>query len=317
MVVIPYYLHNYEKFHRITILGEFLAVGALVMCLLFIVVDLGQPTRMLNVLLYPSPKSILFYDMLVLNGYLLINVLISRITLDAEKKGIPPPIWIKWVIYLSIPWAISIHTVTAFLYQGLAARPFWMTAIMAPRFLASAFSAGPALLIILCLILRKTTKFDVGTKPIQKLAQIVTYAMILNVFFVAMELFSGIYSSIPEHTSHFEFLFLGYDGNNTMVPWMWVSTVLAIISLVLLINPKTRKDETTLVFACIAVYLSLWIDKGLGLVIAGMTPTPLHTVVDYWPTAIEAGVAMGVYAMGALIITALYRMVLTIRRETV
>lgn len=57
MVVLPYYLHDYKKFGRITVLGEFLAVAALVMCLLFIVVDLGQPMRILNVWIYPTPVS--------------------------------------------------------------------------------------------------------------------------------------------------------------------------------------------------------------------------------------------------------------------
>ena len=105
-----------------------------------------------------------------------------------ERRGEPPPTWIKPIILLSIPWAVSIHTVTAFLYSGLAARPFWMTAILAPRFLASAFAAGPALLILLALIVRKLTKFDPGKEAIQKLAEIVTYAMLLNVFFVAIKL---------------------------------------------------------------------------------------------------------------------------------
>jgi len=152
MVVLPYYLHNYKAFGKITILGEFLAVSAVTMCLLFIIVDLGQPARAVNIILNPTPGSILFRDMVVLNGYLLLNVAIAWISLDLERKSIAPPSWIKWVILLSIPWAVSIHTVTAFIYNGLGTRSFWFTAILAPRFLASAFASGPALLIILCLI---------------------------------------------------------------------------------------------------------------------------------------------------------------------
>ncbi len=155
MVVLPYYLHNYKAFGKITILGEFVAVGSVVMCMTFIFVDMGQPFRILNVFLHPTPHSLMFWDTVVLSGYLLLNIIISWTTLGAERKGIAPPRWIKPVIYLSIPWAISIHTVTAFLYSGLAARPFWMSAVLAPRFLASAFAAGPALLVILCLIVRK------------------------------------------------------------------------------------------------------------------------------------------------------------------
>jgi molybdopterin-containing oxidoreductase family membrane subunit len=162
MVVIPYYVHHYKAFGRITILAEFLGVAAVLMCLLFILVDLGNPVRALNVLLHPTPGSILFWDMVVLNGYLLLNIFIGWNVLTAERKGSPPPGWLKPFIYLSIPWAISIHTVTAFLYAGLPGRHFWLTAIMAARFLSSAFAAGPAMLILFCMIVRKNTKFDPG-----------------------------------------------------------------------------------------------------------------------------------------------------------
>jgi len=316
MVVLPYYLHDYKAFGKITILGEYVAIGSVIMCVLFIFVDMGQPLRLTNVVLYPSPRSMIFWDVVALNGYLVLNIIISHVTLDSERNGIAPPKWIKPIIILSIPWAVSIHTVTAFLYAGLAARPFWMTAILAPRFLASAFSAGPALLILLCLIVRKLTKFDAGKEPIQRLAIIVTYAMVVNFFFVAMELFTALYSDIPEHVSHFRFLFLGLEGNNLMVPWMWTSVILGVLALVLLLNPSTRQNEKTLSVACVALFASLWIDKGLGMVIAGFVPSPLHAVVKYWPTMPEFLISLGIYAIGALIITGLYKMVLSVRRET-
>jgi Ni/Fe-hydrogenase subunit HybB-like protein len=315
MVVLPYYLHNYKLFGKLTILGEFLAIASVIMCMLFIFVDMGQPTRVLNVLLYPTLHSLMFWDMMSLSGYLLLNVVISHVTLDAERKGIKPPHWIKPIIILSIPWAVSIHTVTAFLYSGLAARPFWMSAILAPRFLASAFSAGPALLILFCLVLRRVTRFDAGKEPIQKLALIVTYAMAVNVFFVLMELFTALYSDIPEHVEHFRFLFLGLGGDNTLVPWMWASSILSIVALVLLINPGTRHNEKTLAVACGAVFLGLWIDKGLGLIIAGFVPSPLGTVTHYSPTVPEIGIAVGIYAVGLLIITLLYKVALSLRGE--
>src|SRR4030065_1295332 len=175
MVVLPYYLHNYKAFGRLTILGEFLAISAVSMCMLFIFVDMGQPTRVLNVILSPTPNSLMFWDMMVLLGYLVLNILIAYVTFTSEAKEVHPPSWIKPIIILSIPWAVSIHTVTAFLYSGLGARPFWLTAILAPRVLASAFASGPRLLILLGLILRATTRFDAGQEAIQRLAVIVTY----------------------------------------------------------------------------------------------------------------------------------------------
>ncbi len=315
MVVLPYYLHNYKAFSKLTILGEFIAIPSVIVCMLFIFVDMGQPFRVLNVMLHPTPNSLMFWDMTVLGGYLLLNVVISQITLDAERKGIAPPKWIKPVIYLSIPWAVSIHTVTAFLYSGLAARSFWMTAVLAPRFLASAFSAGPALLILLFFVMRKFTKFDAGKESVQKLALIVTYAMAVNVFLVLMEVFTAVYSSIPEHMHHLEYLYLGMDGHTRLVPWMWASSILAIISLVLLIVPKFRKSEGILIVACIVTIGSLWIDKGLGMVIAGFIPSPLGAVTEYWPTWNEFAISMGVYAIGALMVTVFYKMTLTVRHQ--
>ena len=315
MVVLPYYLHNYKAFGKITILGEFLAIAAVIMCMTFIFVDMGMPIRILNVFLHPTPHSMMFWDTVALGGYLVLNVLISRITLSAERRGDPPPGWIKPIIILSIPWAVSIHTVTAFLYAGLAARPFWLTAILAPRFLASAFAAGPALLILLAFVVRRVSDFDAGQQAIRTLSTIVTYAMLANVFFVAMELFTALYSDIPEHVSHFTFLFMGLEGEATLAPWMWTSVVLAVVALVLLLNPSTRKNETSLIVACVAVFASLWIDKGLGMVIAGFVPSPLGKVVHYSPTAPELAISLAIWAGGLLIVTGLYKVALEVRGQ--
>jgi Ni/Fe-hydrogenase subunit HybB-like protein len=313
MVVLPYYLHDYKAFGKLTVLGEFLAVAAVLMCMLFIVVDMGQPTRVINMFRYPTPNSVMFWDASVLMGYLLLNVVISWTALGAERRGEHPPRWVKPLIYLSIPWAFSIHTVTAFLYNGLAGRPFWLTAILVPRFLASAFASGPALLILLCLLLRRTTRFDAGKEAIQKLAQIMTYGMIASVFFVLLELFTVFYSQIPEHMHHFQYMYVGLDGHRFLVPFMWTSNVLAVLALALLVNPGTRRREPVLAVACVAVFVSLWIEKGLGLVVTGFIPSPLDHVTEYRPTAPELLIGLGVYALGALVLTVLYKVAVTVR----
>lgn len=314
MVVLPYYLHNYKIFGKITILGEFLAISAVLMCMLFIFVDMGQPFRAANMILHPTPNSVMFWDMMVLGGYLVLNVVISRVTLTAERNGVAPAPWIKPVIILSIPWAISIHTVTAFLYSGLAARPFWMSAVLAPRFLASAFASGPSLLILLCLLLRKVADYDVGKEPVQKLAVIVTYAMSLNVFFVLMEIFTAGYSNIPEHLEHFQYQFLGLEGKSALVPWMWTSAGLAVLTLILLINPRTRSNETLLAAACVAVFLSIWIDKGMGMVVTGFVPNPLGKVTEYFPTAPEIAITLGIYAIGMFLVTIFFKVALSVKK---
>lgn len=315
MLVLPYYLHDHKAFGKMVILGEFLAVASVIMCLLFVLVDLGRIDRMLNLILHPSPNSILFWDALVLNGYLFLNLVIGFVTFDAEKKGIAPPKWIKPVILLSIPWAVSIHTVTAFLYAGLPGRSFWMTAVLAPRFLASAFAGGPALLILLALFLKRVTKFDPGDVAIKTLAKIVAYAMIINIFLLLMEVFSAFYSQIPEHMHHFQFLYAGLHGHSNLVPWLWTSTAMAIVALILLIVPKYRENKNTLILACVFVFASIWIDKGMGLIIGGFTPNSFDQVTVYTPTVPEVFITIGIYGIGALIVTLLYKMVLSVRGQ--
>ncbi|MCF6247148.1 MAG: polysulfide reductase NrfD [Desulfobacula sp.] len=315
MVVIPYYLHNYEKFHRITILGEFLAVASLVMCLLFIVVDLGQPTRVLNILLYPSPGSMLFYDMLVLNGYLFLNIVVGWKMLEAERNQVEPVWWTKPLVYLSIPFAIGIHTVTAYLYCGLPGRGYWLTAILAPRFLASAFAAGPAFLIILCYLIKKFTKFDPGWEAIQTLAKIVCWAIIANLFFFLCEVFVVFYSGIPSHEAHLTYLLFGYHGYNALVPWMWTALILMFTGAVFLIIPKLRNNKTLLPITCGMIVIGAWIDKGLGMISGGFVPSPLHHVTEYAPTGKEIIITLAVYATGFLILTILFKLATQVKEE--
>ena len=315
MVVIPYYLHNYEKFHRITILGEFLAVAALIMCLLFVLVDVGQPTRLLNVWLYPSVKSVLFWDTLVLNGYLGLNIIIGWKVLEAERNQVEPPLWTKPLIYLSIPFAIGIHTVTAYLYCGLPGRGYWLTAILAPRFLASAFAAGPAFLIILCYIIKKFTKFDPGWEAIQTLSKIVCWAIIANLFFFFCEVFVVFYSNIPGHLAHMQYLLFGYHGYHALVPWMWTGITLMILGAVFLVIPQLRNNKTLLPFTCAMIFIGAWIDKGLGMISGGFVPSPLHHVTEYAPSGKEIIITLAVYATGFLILTILFKIATQVKEE--
>jgi molybdopterin-containing oxidoreductase family membrane subunit len=285
------------------------------MCVTFVMVDMGRPDRVLNVFKYPTPNSVMFWDILVLNGYLLLNILIGWNVLECERHDVPPPGWVKFLIYVSIPWAISIHTVTAFLYAGLPGRGYWLTAIMAPRFLSSAFAAGPSLLVLLCLLVRKYTRFDPGREQIQSLAKIVTYATLINVFFFFCEIFTVFYSQIPDHILHFKYLFWGVDGFGRLVPFMWFSIIGMTITALFLVNPNFRRDETTLAVLCGMVIITTWIDKGLGLMTGGFVPNPLEKITEYWPTVPEALITLGVWALGFLILTILYKVAVSIKEE--
>jgi len=319
MLVLPYYIHNYKVFGRITILGEFLAIAAISMCLMFIIADLGQPLRALNVLLHPTPNSMLFWDMIVLNGYLFLNILCGWIILTAERKQVPPPKWIYIFVYISIPFAISIHTVTAMLYCGLPGRHFWLSAIIAPRFLASAFAAGPALIVLVSRILKKVAHFDAGREATDKVVTIIIYATIINAFFVMLEFFVGFYSNIPGHMDTLRYLFTGLEHNghvyNNLVPFSWGFVVLTTFGFTLLCIPYTRRNDLWLAIGTASLFLGLWLDKGIGFVLAGFVPNPLEEITEYYPTFNEILITIAVWCAGFFILTVLYKIAIGVEHE--
>lgn len=315
MVVLPYYLHNQKAFSKIVIVGEFLAVSAALMCMLFILADMGRPDRVVNVLRYPSPHSMVFWDVMVLNGYLLLNLIGGWAALGAERRGVPTEPWVRPLVFLSIPWAFSIHTVTAFLFAGLPGRHLWLTAVLAPRFLASAFAAGTAILILLSFILRKVANFEVGQEARNKLAVLAAYAGIANFFFLGTEFFTAFYSNVPAHKHSLQYLYSGLEGHAPLVPLMWFSLIAGLVSVVMLVIPSVRHRNGTLAMACAGLVLSIWIDKGVGLVIGGFVPTPLEAVVDYVPTPNELSVTLGIWAIGLLVLTVLLKTAVAVRAQ--
>jgi molybdopterin-containing oxidoreductase family membrane subunit len=187
---------------------------------------------------------------------------------------------------------------------------------MAARFLASAFAAGPAILILLCLIVRKVSKFDPdpGVGAIQSLVKIIRYAMIANVFFYVLELFTAFYSNVPEYSAPLRYIFVGLDGHTNLVPFMWTAVVLAFIGIALLLFP-TRKNKALLPIALISIIVANWIDKGMILIVAGFVPNSFERVVEYTPSVNEILVTLGVYAIGVLLITILYKVAISVREE--
>lgn len=315
MLVLPYYFHHYKEFSKMIILGEFLAIAAVVMCLGFIVVDIGQPQRMLNVLLNATPHSVLFWDMVVLNGYLFLNIIVGWTSLQYFKNDMTPPKWVKILAIVSVIWAFSIHTVTAFLYAGLPGRHYFLTAIMAARFLASAFCSGPAILLLLVLLLKRLTGFDPGKKAINRLAVIITYAMCVNIFFFLLEVFTSFYSNMPGHMAPLIYLFKGIDGHTMMVPFMWTAVVLGVGCLLFLIPTEVRQKTPALVTGLIMLVIASWIDKGLGLLIGGFTPNPFETVTVYSPTVPEIMISLMVFSLGGIVLTVLWKIAIEVRVE--
>ncbi len=315
MVVLPCYVHNYRMLGRIAVLGQFLAVASTIMSMLFVMVDLGKPERALNMVLHPHPLSPFFWDMVFLTGFLVLNGVIGWAMLAAEARRVAPPRWLISLIYLSLPWAVCMHTITAFVFAGLPGRPFWLTALMAPRFLASACASGLAFLTIVCVQLKERSLFDPGEMAVQTLAKIIAYAMVAVIFFFLCELFTVYYSQVPDTMYHYAYMFWGLEGHAELTPLMRCAVVLAVVAAILFISPRTRSNLTTLQIGCAAAFGSLWMEKGLVVVVTGFVPSTLEFVVQYLPTVPELSISLGVWALGLIVLTVLFKVALEVWRE--
>jgi molybdopterin-containing oxidoreductase family membrane subunit len=316
VLVIPAYVYQWKPIREIVIFGELLAVSSIVMCLLFVTVDIGRPERFWH-LLPPLgrlnfPRSILAWDMVVLNLYLVVNlVVVTHILYRAfcgrpyEKRLVVP------LVLLSIPMAIGIHTVTAFLYNGLASRPYWNSSILAPQFLASAFSSGPAILLVVLQILRRFTRFEIRDEAIWKIAELMAYAIFLNLFLHGAEAFKEYYSN-TEHLLYTRYWFQGIGEHRTLVPYAWSAVTLNLVALGLFLVPAARRHVVTLNIGCLATYAGCYIEKGMGLIIPGFTPDTLGEIYEYVPTMTELRVAAGVFALGFLVFTVLLKVAVPI-----
>ncbi len=316
VLVIPAYIYDWKPIREIVIYGELLALSAIVMCLLFVTVDIGRPDRFWHLMPFVGhlnfPRSLLAWDVLVLNIYFLLNFTIATHILYRAYHGhhynarlVVP------LVLLSIPMAVGIHTVTAFLYNGLAARPYWNSSILAPQFLASAFCSGPAILLVVLQLLRKFTSFEIQDEAIHKIAELMAYAMFLNLFLHGAEAFKEYYSN-TEHLLFTRYWYQGLGAHRTLVPYAWTAVTLNVAAFALFITPRMRRNWITLNIGCLATYAGCYIEKGMGLIIPGLTPDTLGEIYQYSPSLTELRVAAGIFAFGFLVFTLMLKVAVPI-----
>jgi Ni/Fe-hydrogenase subunit HybB-like protein len=307
LLVIPAYVYQWKPIKEVVILGELLAISAIAMCGLFVLADVGRPERLWH--LVPGlgtlnvPSSLLAWDVVVVNGYFVLNLVIATYLLfSLFRRRKPDPRLFMPLVLVSIPWAIGIHTVTAFLYNGLAARPFWNASILAPRFLASAFCSGPAVLLVVMQILRRLGRFEIQDAAIWKVAELMAYAMAVNLFLLGAEVFKEYYSS-TEHLAHMRYMFSGLEGHAPIVPYMWASVVASVAAFLLFLVPRTRRHPLTLNLGCALIWIGVYLEKGMGLIVPGLTPDTLGEIYEYVPSRTELWVSAGIFSCGFLLFT--------------
>lgn len=309
-IVFPAYGYHHEGMHKVAVLGEMLAITAVIMVMMFVFAHMGRPDRLWHMIppwgIY-SFSSMLGWDVMVLTGYLFLNFVCGFYYLWCKYTG--NPINYKWflpVVWVAIVWALSIHTVTAFLISTMPARPMWHHSMMPIRFITTAFAAGPALIILAFLIIRNNTRFWIDDSVIKLLTTIVTWCLGIAIFLTLSEVVVELYAR-TEHANGLYYLMFGLHGLTRLVPWFWSSVVLMVGAFILFLIPRFRNDFKLLVIPCVMAFAGIWIEKGMGLIVPGFIPTPIGEVTEYYPTFVEWLMTLGIWAFGFFILTILLK----------
>jgi Ni/Fe-hydrogenase subunit HybB-like protein len=309
ILVMPTYVLHDQDFKTAVLFGEGIAVAALVTAIGFVTVDVGGPARMWHLVpgigLLNWPRSMLAWDILVLTGYLMLNFLVPFYILFSHYRDREPNhrVYVP-VVFLSIAWAVSLHLVTAFLYAGLPSRPYWNTALLGPKFLATAFAAGPALMIIILSVIRRFGGYPIAEGTVGKLALVVTVAAQVCLVILVSELFTEFYRK-THHGESARYLYFGLHGHAELVPWIWTSVGLTVLAAAMLSVHWIRRHASLLYLACAMLFVGVLIDKSLGTIIPGFVPEPWGGVPTYTPTWVELTVSAGLWALGAFVFTIL------------
>lgn len=319
MIILPSYVFKDKDLHKVVIIGEVVAIGALVMCMTFVFVDLGGPLQAWHLIPFIGrfnwPSSLLTWDILVLNGYLALNLMVPAYILFCHYHNRKPDERkYRPFVFLSIFWAFGIHLVTAFLYEGLPARPFWNNPLMGPRFLASAFAAGPALITMVLVIVHTQTTFKIQPEIFKKLRRIIVISAIINLIMLFSEIFKEFY--LPTHHSlPAMYLYFGLQGHNTLVPWIWSAIGMNVLGTLMFAFIPGRNHPVFFMPAAILLFTGIWIEKGIGLIVPGLVPSPLGEVVSYAPSWVEVGITIGVLSLGVFVVTLLLKPALIIEQR--
>lgn len=309
MLVIPAYIFHREDIKDVVLMGDTMAIAAVTMAILFVVVDLGRPDRIWHLLpgigIFNFPDSMLAWDVIVLNGYLALNIGISAYVVYCHYRGCEPKLsyYFPFVV-LAIFWAISIHTVTAFLYSANSGRPFWSNPLLAPRFIASAFCSGPALMIIGLQIIRRVSHYPIKQSVINHLALVMATSLQITLFLIGAELFTEFYNE-GEHAASVRYLFFGLDGHAALTPWIWTAVLLLGIATFIGSVHPLRRNVVLMNVAAVLTVVGVWIEKGMGMIVPAFVPTPIGEIYEYTPTLIEIGVTVGIWGLGLMIFTLL------------
>jgi molybdopterin-containing oxidoreductase family membrane subunit len=154
------------------------------------------------------------------------------------------------------------------------------------------------------------TGLKIKNEALAKIAELMAYAMFVNLFLFGAEMFKEFYSH-TEHVIYAKVLLFGVGGTKVHY-FMWPALIASLAAFVLFLVPKTRNNFYTMNIGCLLIWFGVYTEKGMGLVIPGLTPDTLGEIYVYSPSLTELRVAAGIFSIGFLVFTLLVKIAMPI-----
>jgi molybdopterin-containing oxidoreductase family membrane subunit len=311
LVVAPGYLYHRQDMKELAVIGEIVAMVFVATGITFVLFHMGRPDRIFHMIpgigFMNFPNSMLAYDTIVLNVYLILNcigvvyILYKKYIGKFEAKELA--IWFKPIVFLAIAWGPLIHIVTAFVLASNARIGTWSSAVLPFAFLSMAGASGPALIVLLFLLIRKNTKLAINDSVIDLMTTIIAWSLGIIILVFAAEIFTLLYPGTM-HADSLKYTMFGHNGLNAYVPWFWGVMVAIVGSFVALLFSKVRRSyDRWLPLVCFVVFVAILTEKPMVLVFPAFSPTPLGEYAEYHVTLIEFFNVLFVWALGFLSLT--------------
>ncbi len=311
LVVAPGYFYHRKDMKELAVIGEIIAMVFVATGITFIIFHMGRPDRIWHMVpgigFLNFPNSMLSFDTIVLNVYLLLNmigvtyILFKKYTGTFHEKQLA--IWFKPIVFLAIAWGPLIHIVTAFVLASNARVGMWSTAVLPFAFLTMAGASGPALVVLIFLLARKFTNLEIGNPVIDLMTDIIAWSLGILMLVFAAEFFTLLYPR-TEHADSLIYNMFGHNGLNMYVPWFWGTIGALVVSFVALLFRKVRHSyDRLLPLVCSVVFFAILIEKPMILVFPSFSPSPLGEYTEYHVTLIEFFNVLFVWAVGFMSLT--------------
>jgi Ni/Fe-hydrogenase subunit HybB-like protein len=294
-----------------------------VMVILFgvgnILIDLGRPDRMLNVIFHGRLESPLLWDVCSITMYLTMSSIYLYLPLIPDiailrdhtnkRRWLYRTLALGWtgtakqhhvlevlinvMAILVIPIAVSVHTVVSFVF-AMTIQPMWHSAIFGPYFVVGAIFSGIAALIVAMALIRWVYGLGDYLRPVHfnNLGLLLLVMCLLWLYFTAAEFLTTFYGNEPAHMTIFWMKFTG-----PFAPHFWTMvTTCFVIPVTILCNRRTRTIVGT-VIASISVNIGMYLERFIIVVPSLSQPRLPHSEdMVYSPTWVEWSILAGCFA---------------------